>query len=84
MRVGITEVPDDFLKADGDKRWKWVNVLANTMPPRIKVPLQNNIATVLLDDNEMDKAPASRVALYKRTECRGKYDEYEYCGDDYI
>ena len=84
MFIGITEVPDDFLMADGGKRWRWVNILSNTMPPKIRIPLYEHISHIPTNSVDMDKAPARRVAIYERTRCRGKYDEYEYHGDDFI
>lgn len=84
MKIGITEIPDDFLISGSTKRWKWLNVLTDSMPPTIKLPLYQKILPILADESELDKTPATRVAIYKRIRCRGKYDEYEYSGDDYI
>ncbi len=83
MKIGITEIPDDFLMADGDKRWRRINVLANSMPPKIRVVLHSTISPIPLSDSEVGTTYALRVAVYERTECRGKYDEYEYRGDFY-
>ena len=80
MNIGITEIPDEFLQADDKKRWKWINILANTMPLEIKIPLYAAIdPSVAIDVSS--KPISIKVALYKKVGCRGKYDEYEYCGD---
>lgn len=82
MRIGLTEIPDESRRSDGDARVKWLDVLNGEFSDVIYIPLLQPISVVLNDDPDATMAPGIPVAVYKRMKNEsGKYIRYGYAGD---
>ena len=80
MRL-LTPIPDEFLQANGNKRWKWINVLKDRdLPIEIIQPLHAPLEAKAINELPMT-VEKIKVAIYKKSRDRGKYQEYEYIGD---